>query len=137
MLGFNLAIGQTAVEGAVSLVNGDIKVTGTDPFGALVSVTYNSDKHKIYQERVLNGETTYAYFNQGQVTEYGTIITYLGENVNLEEDTYQVVDHYRNALIAIDKTSLNTLISVKLTPVTPPHVPAYVQLLSSIVANGS
>lgn len=74
MLGFNLAIGQTAVEGAVRLVNGDIKVTGTDPFGALVSVTYNSDKHKIYQERVLNGETTYAYFNQGQVTEYGSII---------------------------------------------------------------
>ena len=50
-----------------------------------------------------------------EYSEYGTIITYLGENVNLEEDTYQVVDHYRNALIAIDKTSLNTLISVKLT----------------------
>ena len=50
-----------------------------------------------------------------EYSEYGTIITYLGENVNLETDTYQVVDHYRNALIAIDKTSLNTLISVKLT----------------------
>ena len=50
-----------------------------------------------------------------EYSEYGTIITYLGENVNLEEDTYQVVDHYRNALIVIDKTSLNTLISVKLT----------------------
>ena len=50
-----------------------------------------------------------------EYSEYGTIITYLGENVNLEEDTYQVVDHYKNALTVIDKISLNTLISVKLT----------------------
>ena len=50
-----------------------------------------------------------------EYSEYGTIITYLGENVNLKADTYQVVDHYKNALTVIDKISLNTLISVKLT----------------------
>lgn len=74
MLGFNLAIGQSIEDKPIRMSNGDIKVVGVDPLGAQVQITYNSKKVKVYQERTLNGETTYAYFNNGEVTEYGTII---------------------------------------------------------------
>ncbi|MFL2767914.1 MAG: proline dehydrogenase family protein [Dehalococcoidia bacterium] len=50
-----------------------------------------------------------------EYAEHGTIITYLGENVTLEAGAYEVVDHYKNALSVINESSLNTLISVKLT----------------------
>ncbi|GAB5539034.1 MAG: hypothetical protein Salg2KO_11370 [Salibacteraceae bacterium] len=74
VLGFNLAIGQSVTENPVKLPNGNIKVEGVDPFGAQILVTYNTNKEKVYQERTFNGETTYAHFDNGVVTEYGTVV---------------------------------------------------------------
>lgn len=51
--------------------NGDVIVTGVDPFGASVTVVYNAALTKVYQERSFNGETSYARFNDGTVTDYG------------------------------------------------------------------
>jgi len=55
------------------LPNGDIRVTGVDPFGAQVTVVYNKQFEKIFQERTLEEETTFAKFDRGAVVEYGTI----------------------------------------------------------------
>ena len=71
---FSIANSQTIIEEPVKRGNGEIIVQGLDPLGAEVSVTYDQNKNKIYQERTLNGETTYVYFEEGVVTEYGTIV---------------------------------------------------------------
>ena len=73
--GFNVAIGQsTQSENPARLSSGELKVEGIDPMGALVTVVYNKEKVKVYQERTLNGETTFAPFDAGSVIEYGTIV---------------------------------------------------------------
>ena len=53
--------------------------------------------------------------NNLENTNYGTIITYLGENVTSENQSDGVTNHYLNALSEIKNKSLGTLISVKLT----------------------
>ena len=63
------------------LSNGDVKVTGVDPFGAQVTVVYNKQLEKVFQERTLAGETTFAKFNGGTVVEYGTIYKPLAADI--------------------------------------------------------
>ena len=71
----NLSFGQVSLNETVHKnKNGETRVEGTDPLGAQVAVVYNKDQVKIYQERTLNGETTFAYFNAGAVVEYSTIV---------------------------------------------------------------
>ena len=53
--------------------------------------------------------------NNLENTNYGTIITYLGENVTSENQSNGVTNNYLNALSEIKHKSLGTLISVKLT----------------------
>lgn len=68
------AVAQTPDVKPVKLPNGNFEVRGTDPLGAAVAVEYNAEKEKVYQERTLNGQTTYVYFAKGEVLEYGTIV---------------------------------------------------------------
>lgn len=69
-----LHMGAYAQEENVIKSKHETKVIGIDPFGAHVTVVYNGDNEKVYQERTLNGETTFAYFEAGNVTEYGTVV---------------------------------------------------------------
>lgn len=86
MLGFQVAFAQSDAMDIRKQSTGEITVSGTDPFGAEVMVTYDRNKVKVYQERTLNGETTYAYFSDGEVVEYGTVVRPgLITNVEIEE----------------------------------------------------
>ena len=51
--------------------NGDVVVTGIDPLGAEVTVVYNDQLMKVYQERTLEGETMFARYHEGVLTDYG------------------------------------------------------------------
>lgn len=86
VLGFQMSFAQTDAVDVRKLTTGELTITGTDPFGAQVTVTYDRNRVKVYQERTLNGETTYAFFSNGEVTEYGTVVRPgLMTNVELEE----------------------------------------------------
>ena len=74
MILVNVALAQVPSEKPVALSNGNVEVTGLDPFGAMVTVEYNGAKEKVYQERTLNGQTIYVHFAKGQIVEYGTIV---------------------------------------------------------------
>jgi hypothetical protein len=54
------------------LSDGSVEVTGLDYFGAQVLVRYNKSGERVYQERTLQNETTFAHFENGVVTKYGT-----------------------------------------------------------------
>ena len=72
MIGSNLlAQAPGELTGVDKAKNGDVIVTGVDPFGASVTVVYSAALTKVYQERTINGETSYARFNGGVVTDYG------------------------------------------------------------------
>lgn len=60
-----------AVENAA---DGGYVVTGVDPLGADVTVVYNADLMKTYQERTIDGETVYARYANGSLTDYGVYI---------------------------------------------------------------
>ena len=78
---FNLGMAQDNGEVCTKQADGSVRVEGVDPFGAKVTVVYNSDLEKVYQERILDEETTFARFDKGTVVEYGTIFKPLAENV--------------------------------------------------------
>ena len=59
-------------EVSTKLPDGSIEVTGLDYFGAQVLVRYNKSGERVYQERTLQNETTFAHFEDGVVTKYGT-----------------------------------------------------------------
>lgn len=77
----SLGMAQDNGEVCTTQADGSVRVEGVDPFGAKVLVVYNSDLEKVYQERVLDEETTFARFDQGTVVEYGTIFKPLAENL--------------------------------------------------------
>ena len=78
-------------------------------------------KYKFIQKslsRFMPGESLFEALdacNNLENTNYGTIITYLGENVTSENQSNSVTNHYLNALSEIKNKSLGTLISIKLT----------------------
>lgn len=72
-LGFGVTMAQSPAEPSVVVMNGSTRIEGVDPFGAQVVVLYDKDMVKVYQERNLDGVTTFARFNDGMVVEYGTI----------------------------------------------------------------
>ena len=74
VLSMNVLVAQSGETDSVTkMTNGDTRVDGIDPFGAQVFVVYNASNVKVYQERTLNGETTFAKFDKGTVVEYGTL----------------------------------------------------------------
>tara|TARA_B110000046_G_C12990380_1_gene397594 strand:- start:1325 stop:1633 length:309 start_codon:yes stop_codon:yes gene_type:complete len=84
----NVALAQTPSERPALLSNGNLEVSGLDPFGAMVTVEYNGSKEKVYQERTLNGQTTYVHFAKGLVVEYGTIVKpalVSNDNIRIDE----------------------------------------------------
>ena len=78
-------------------------------------------KYKFIQKslsRFMPGESLFEALdacNNLENTNYGTIITYLGETVTSENQSNGVTNHYLNALSEIKNKSLGTLISIKLT----------------------
>lgn len=70
----NIAFAQTPEIRTNQLPNGHVEFASIDPFGAEVIVQYDMNKMKVYQERTLNGQTTYVHFHKGKVLEYGTIV---------------------------------------------------------------
>ena len=56
----------------VTIRDGKIKFEGTDALGAEVFIEYNYDYIKTYQERTIDGVTTFAKFRHGRLIESGT-----------------------------------------------------------------
>jgi hypothetical protein len=65
--------GQEAGEELISILpDGRVEVVGTDFFGAEVIVLYNSNGLRAYQQRTLDGEITFAHYDDGVLREYGS-----------------------------------------------------------------
>ena len=84
-------------------------------------ISHKLPKYKFVQKsvsRFMPGETLEHALNKCSELEdidYGTIITYLGENSLSKTQTLNTVKHYKDSLENIDSRSLKTVISVKLT----------------------
>lgn len=61
-------------------VNGFHRFDGVDPLGGKVTVVYNQDFDKIYQERSQDSSKVYVIYMNRKIVEYGKI-TVLAENV--------------------------------------------------------
>lgn len=74
IISLNAAFAQAPNSEVVTVLsNGDTRIEGIDPFGAYVAVVYDEDMVKIYQERTLDGETSYIKFEDGRLAEHGTL----------------------------------------------------------------
>ena len=84
-------------------------------------ISHKLPKYKFVQKsvsRFMPGETldhALSKCSELEDIDYGTIITYLGENSLSKTQTLNIVKHYKDSLENIDSRSLKTVISVKLT----------------------
>lgn len=58
---------------SISVADGTIKFEGVDELGADVFIEYDYEYVKTYQERTVDGVTTFAKFHRGRLVECGTV----------------------------------------------------------------
>lgn len=64
----------------ISSVNGFHRFDGVDPLGGKVTVVYNQDFDKVYQERSQDSLKVYVIYSNRRIVEYGKV-TVLAENI--------------------------------------------------------
>lgn len=64
----------------ITNVNGFHRFDGLDPLGGKVTVVYNQDFDKVYQERLQDSSKVYVIYSNRKIVEYGKI-TVLAENI--------------------------------------------------------